>query len=237
MRVYFRAAYMAAPLLCLLGAAVIPAPSAASETPDAPIASATTLLAAVTAPLLAGNIQTLGTQKPDFSTSGSSTPGNATSGSANGSQAPTLDGSTPSPAIAAQSLPDLVAAHSGDSTADDDTHCLATTVYYESKGEPLAGQLAVAQTILNRTHSGRFPESVCGVVKQRGQFSFLRGGQIPTPPQGSNAWQTAVAIAQIAKQGLWKQTAPDALYFHAARVSPGWGKTRVAALGHHIFFR
>jgi spore germination cell wall hydrolase CwlJ-like protein len=226
MRVFARVAFSAAPFLCLLGVATLPAPSAASETPDAPpIASATTLLAAVTGPMLAGNVQTLGVQKPDFSTSG------------DGTGSPALDGDTSSPAVTAESLPDLVAEHTADTTGDDETQCLASTVYYESKGEPLAGQLAVAQTILNRTHSGRFPASVCGVVKQHGQFSFLRGGEIPTPPQASNAWQTAVAIALIAQQGLWKQTAPDALYFHAARVSPGWGKTRVAALGHHIFFR
>jgi N-acetylmuramoyl-L-alanine amidase len=224
MPVRFRAVLAAAPLLCLFGAAFLPAPSAASETPDAPIASATTLLAAVTGPLLASNIQTLEAQKPDFSTSGDT----------DGSAQPALDSST---AAVAQSLPDLVAAHSSDETDDDESQCLASTVYYESKGEPLAGQLAVAQTILNRTRSGRFPESVCGVVKQRGQFSFLRGGHIPTPPASSEAWQTAVAIATIAEQGLWKQTAPDALYFHATRVSPGWGKTRVASLGHHIFFR
>ena len=222
-----RAAYLAAPFLCLFGAMILPAPSTASETPDAPIASATTLLAAATGPLLAGNIQAFGTLTPDFSTSGR----------ADGSQAPALSGDTPSPAVAAESLPDLVAEHSTDAASDEEAQCLASTVYYESKGEPLAGQLAVAQTILNRTRSGRFPESVCGVVKQHGQFTFLHGGQIPTPPHGSNAWQTAVAIATIAEHGLWKQTAPDALYFHAARVSPGWGKTRIAALGHHIFFR
>ena len=222
-----RTAYLAVPLLCLLAAAVLPAPSTASEVPDEPIASATSLLAAVTGPLLAADIQTLGKRTPDFSTSGS----------AYGSPEPALGGDTPSPAIAAESLPDLVAEHAADTVADDEAQCLASTVYYESKGEPLAGQLAVAQTILNRTRSGHFPESVCGVVKQRGQFTFLRGGRIPTPPQGSNAWQTAVAIATIAEHGLWKQTAPDALYFHAARVSPAWGKTRIAALGHHIFFR
>ncbi|HEY0269410.1 MAG TPA: cell wall hydrolase [Sphingomonas sp.] len=143
----------------------------------------------------------------------------------------------PNAAITGESLPDLVAEHASTATPDDEARCLASTVYYESKGEPLAGQLAVAQTILNRTRSNRFPSSVCGVVRQRGQFSFLRGGEIPTPPQASAAWQTAVAIALIARQGLWKQAAPDALYFHAARVSPGWGKIRVAALGHHIFFR
>jgi spore germination cell wall hydrolase CwlJ-like protein len=227
MHIVTRVAYMAAPFLCLLGAATISAPSSASETPDAPVASATSLLAAVTGPLIADKVQTLDTSKPNFSTSG------AADGSAT---MPTLDGGAPTPGVA-ESLPDLVADHSSDEMSDDETRCLASTVYFESQGEPLAGQLAVAQTILNRTHSGRFPSSVCGVVRQPGQFSFLRGGEIPTPPHGRPAWQTAVAIAVIARDGLWKQVAPDALYFHASRVSPGWGRPRVAALGHHIFFR
>lgn len=229
MRLSSRVAYMAAPFLCLVGAAILPAPSMASETQDAPAGSATSMLAAVTAPLLAANIQALGPQGTDFSTSPAKV-GSSAIGAA-------LPDSGALTAAIAGSLPDLVAAHSGDTVADDEAQCLASTVYYESKGEPLAGQLAVAQTILNRAHSGRFPETACGVVRQHGQFSFLRAGAIPTPPRGSAAWATAVAIAVIAERGLWKQTAPDALYFHAASVSPGWGRQRVAALGHHIFFR
>lgn len=62
---------------------------------------------------------------------------------------------------------------------DEELNCLAIGVYYESKGEPLAGQLAVADVILNRTTSGRFPTSVCGVLTQRGQFSFVKGGRLP----------------------------------------------------------
>ena len=57
------------------------------------------------------------------------------------------------------------------------------------------------------------------------------------PRSDSAEWKRAVAIALIARDGLWKQIAPDALYFHARRVSPGWGKIKVASLGHHIFFR
>ena len=100
------------------------------------------------------------------------------------------------------------------------------------------GQLTVADVILNRAHSGgRFPASICGVVRQAGQFSFVRGGVIPTPPAGSRDWRVAVAIAQIAMQDLADGGAPRALFFHARSVRPGWRLTRVAAIGNHVFYR
>ncbi|MGN7159007.1 cell wall hydrolase [Sphingomonas sp. SAFR-052] len=120
---------------------------------------------------------------------------------------------------------------------DEELNCLAIGVYYESKGEPLAGQLAVADVILNRTTSGRFPTSVCGVLTQRGQFSFVKGGRLPDVDTSRPAWKTAVAIARIATQDLWDSPAEGALFFHARRVSPKWNHTRVALLGNHVFYR
>jgi spore germination cell wall hydrolase CwlJ-like protein len=116
--------------------------------------------------------------------------------------------------------------------------CLATGVYFESKSEPLAGQLAVAQVIANRAESGgRFPSTYCGVLFQRGQFSFIRGRSLPNVPRASRQWQTAVAIAKIADQGLKESVAGNALFFHARYVSPGWRMKRVASIGNHIFYR
>jgi len=120
---------------------------------------------------------------------------------------------------------------------DDELNCLAIGVYYESKGEPLEGQLAVAEVILNRSESGRFPRSVCGVLKQRGQFSFVRGGQLPQPSEGSRAWKTALAVAKVARGDMWDSRVSNALYFHARYVSPGWRRARVGSVGNHIFYR
>lgn len=136
-----------------------------------------------------------------------------------------------------RSLAQLVADYSATETPDEETDCLARAVYYESKGEPLAGQLTVAEVIINRAESGRFASTLCGVVRQRGQFSFVRGGVIPVPPRASRDWRTAVAIAQIAKRDLADGAAPRALFFHARRVSPGWRLTRVATVGNHVFYR
>jgi len=120
---------------------------------------------------------------------------------------------------------------------DEELNCLAIGVYYESKGEPLEGQLAVAEVILNRTESGRFPRSVCGVLKQRGQFSFVRGGQLPQPPESARAWKTALAVAKVARGEMWDSKVSNALYFHARYVSPGWRRARVGSVGNHIFYR
>jgi spore germination cell wall hydrolase CwlJ-like protein len=136
-----------------------------------------------------------------------------------------------------RSLAELVAEHAGIQTADAQHECLAGAVYFEAKGEPLNGQLSVAEVILNRARSGRFPASACGVVKQRGQFSFIRGGRFPAIARTSLAWKRAVAIAHIAVRDLADGPAPKALFFHAKRVSPRWRLTRVAMVGNHIFYR
>ncbi|WP_374392890.1 cell wall hydrolase [Sphingopyxis sp.] len=133
-------------------------------------------------------------------------------------------------------LAELVAATPRPADLDDELRCLAGAVYFESRGESLAGQLAVAHVVINRAKSGRFPKSLCGVVHQPSQFSFVRGGRMPAVRQGTQ-WNNAVAIAQIAREGSWKNQAPGALFFHARYVSPGWRKTRVAAIDNHIFYR
>jgi spore germination cell wall hydrolase CwlJ-like protein len=136
-----------------------------------------------------------------------------------------------------RSLAALVDEHAGADVSDSELHCLAGAIYFESKGEPLAGQLAVAEVIINRAKSGRYPSTLCGVVKQRGQFSFVRGGQMPPIAKGTASWRNAVAIAHIAAKDLADSPASKALSFHARRVSPGWKLTRIATVGNHIFYR
>ena len=136
-----------------------------------------------------------------------------------------------------RSLADLVSDHGGVETPDEESECLARAVYFESHGEPLSGQLAVAEVIINRARSGRYASTLCGVVRQRSQFSFVRGGVIPRPPVASRGWRNAVAIAHIAQQELASSPVPRALSFHARRVNPGWRLTRIATVGNHIFYR
>lgn len=141
-----------------------------------------------------------------------------------------------SPAVAFTTLAAAVAAQPLPDAANDETACLAGAIYFESHGEPLVGQLAVAKVILNRTRSGRYPTTICGVVTQRSQFSFVRGGVMPTPPEGA-AYRTALAIAELAVSDRWADPSEGALAFHARRVSPGWAMRRVAVIGNHVFYR
>jgi N-acetylmuramoyl-L-alanine amidase len=134
-------------------------------------------------------------------------------------------------------LATLVAQLRSSDPGSRELECLAVGVYFESKGEPLMGQLAVGEVIANRAQSSRFPSNYCSVVLQRGQFSFVRGGSWPSVSKQSRAWKTAVAIAKIVDQDLKNSTAGNALFFHARRVSPGWKMKRVASIGNHIFYR
>ncbi len=135
-----------------------------------------------------------------------------------------------------ESLADAVAAQD-DIASSEELRCLAGAIYFESQGEPLTGQLAVAQVILNRTKSGRFPTDVCDVIKQRGQFSFVRHGQIPSVSPSRSAYRTAVAVAKVALAEAWDGPAGKALFFNTPGNRPGVRVQKVAAIGNHIFYR
>ncbi len=130
-----------------------------------------------------------------------------------------------------------VAALRGSDPGSRELECLAVGIYYESKSEPLAGQLAVGHVIASRAKSGRFASTYCGVLFQRSQFSFVRGNSYPQPARASRQWQNAVAVSKIVDQQLHKSAVPGALFFHAKRVSPRWRLSRVGSVGNHIFYR
>ena len=135
-------------------------------------------------------------------------------------------------------LASLVAQLRSSDPGSRELECLAAGIYFESKSEPLAGQLAVGEVIANRANSGgRFPSTYCGVLFQRGQFSFIRGRSWPAVNRSGRQWQTAVAIARIVDQDLKDSAVGNALFFHAKHVSPRWRLKRVASVGNHIFYR
>ena len=146
---------------------------------------------------------------------------------------------TESTSPSAASLSQLVEAMPHGAGLSREMECLAGAIYFESRGEPLAGQLAVGQVVVNRAESGRFPGDYCGVVYQKSQFSFVRGGTMPRIDRGSLAWKRASAIARIAHEGLWNSEAGDSLYFHAKYVKPSWSRTKIAraTIDTHIFYR
>lgn len=156
--------------------------------------------------------------------------------------APTLlilqDGDIPDLTAEATTIPDSAEARdlaiAPQAAGSEQERCVAAAVYYESRGEPHAGQRAVAQVILNRVKSGRFARTPCGVVRQPGQFSFARRS---FSPQANADWRKAEAIARAAMAGAREPQAEGALYFHANYVQPGWTRRSVAAIGRHVFYR
>lgn len=126
----------------------------------------------------------------------------------------------------------------GDVELDEDMRCLASAVYNEARGEPLEGQLAVAQVVLNRAADPRWPSSICEVVYQRYQFSFTFDGA-PDFPAPNRNWKKAEAVAIIAATEHWNDLTDKAVFYHANYVSPKWRHAfrKTTRIGQHIFYR
>ena len=138
-----------------------------------------------------------------------------------------------------RTLDELVAAYASTEAPDREQDCLASAVYFEARGEPIEGQLAVAEVVLNRAVSGKYPRDICGVVEQPWQFSFVNAtGRIPNADRASDAWKKSVAIAKIARAELADSLPSDVLWYHADYVAPSWGKrlSKQTKIGLHIFY-
>lgn len=133
----------------------------------------------------------------------------------------------------------LVDRYSAGAPLDEQANCLATAVYFESRGESLEGQLAVARVVMNRAASGRYPPDWCSVVKQPAQFSFVHHGQFPWIDPASTAWARAQGVARLAIANVVPSVSNDVLWYHANYVAPSWGQRLnvVERIGAHIFYR
>jgi spore germination cell wall hydrolase CwlJ-like protein len=199
--------------------------------------SLTDASAALASPLIADLIQPVPAQTSE-TTASSAEEAAVEAGAALAEAAPQqIDTQSAQPPLKAESLAQLVSMSDMPAEIDEETRCLAGAVYFESKGETLNGQLAVAKVVIARRDSGRFASSLCGVVFQPSQFSFVRGGRMPAIPTASQDWKEAVAIAQIAMKDSWDSPVEGALFFHARHVSPGWRMQRLAAVDNHVFYR
>lgn len=127
-------------------------------------------------------------------------------------------------------------------TGDADWECLRKAIYFEARGETLKGQFAVAEVILNRKESGRYPASVCGVVGQRGnggcQFSYVCDGRADAMRDGE-AIDRAGRIARVMLDGAPRTLTMGAMYFHTRGVAPDWSHRfdRTASIGAHLFYK
>lgn len=111
--------------------------------------------------------------------------------------------------------------------------CMAMAVYHEARGEPLAGQVAVAHVVLNRVASDRYPNDVCEVVTQPYQFSFDWNA-----PREVEAWYRAVTVAERVMAGDTVDPTGGALHYHRDDIQVSWtaGK-RGRVIGRHIFWK
>lgn len=122
------------------------------------------------------------------------------------------------------------------SVSTRDLECLTEALYHEARGEGVQGQRAVAEVILNRVDNPRFPQSVCGVINQSGQFSYKgRVGRVSE----HGAYKRAKSIAVNALSGAPRNLTGGATYFHTRAVRPNWSRkfTRTTQIGAHIFYR
>lgn len=119
-----------------------------------------------------------------------------------------------------------------------EAECLASTIYHEARGEPVQGQIAVAGVVIKRTRTPGFRKSICAVVRQPGQFSFVRQGLIPRPKSGDQSWRASIRLANMLMAGQLKSPTPEAIYFHSNSVAPSWAvaATPEAVIGAHSFY-
>lgn len=116
--------------------------------------------------------------------------------------------------------------------------CLALNVYFEARGENIDGQLAVAEVTLNRVADKSFPNNVCDVVWDKGQFSWTNDGKSDRPRE-AQAWATAKAIAEhTLKQQENELLQDDVLFYHATYCNPYWSKDfyLTGRIGSHLFY-
>ena len=116
--------------------------------------------------------------------------------------------------------------------------CLALTIYFEARSEPIFGQIAVAQVVMRRVKDIRWPNTVCEVVWQTKQFSFTHDGKSDTP-KDKKAWRTSRALAQATLNGGFQDFSQGANHYHAKEVKPYWiSKLKYQiTIGNHIFYR
>ncbi len=123
-------------------------------------------------------------------------------------------------------------------------NCLAQAIYYEARSEPLSGQLAVAQVVLNRVRHQAYPNTICKVVYEGAsratgcQFTFTCDGSLAVPPHGAS-WARSQYAAMHAMLGMSDVTIGRATHYHTVAVRPVWSGTllRTANIGTHIFYR
>lgn len=130
--------------------------------------------------------------------------------------------------------------------ASGDSHwkCLAEALYFEARGETVKGQVAVAEVIMNRVKSSRYPDTLCGVIKQgtgrkyQCQFTYTCDGQSESIRE-PEAYERVGKIARAVLDGLSVTLTAGATHYHTTAVRPNWARvyTKTVRIGDHVFYR
>ena len=130
--------------------------------------------------------------------------------------------------------------------------CMATNIYHEAKNQPMAGQIAVAQVVMNRVKDNRYPDNVCDVVKQgltykngkvvlgKCQFSWYCDGKKDDVNMTSEKWRNSLRYASmVITNRITLDVTEGATHYHATYVRPAWArtKTKTVRINRHIFYR
>jgi len=126
----------------------------------------------------------------------------------------------------------------------DEWNCLTQALYFEARGESVKGQVAVAEVILNRVESDRFPETICGVVNQgtgkryQCQFTYTCDGRAEVVHE-KKAWDRVGKIARLMVDGAERKLTKGATHYHTRAVNPRWARVfpRTTTIGVHHFYR
>ncbi len=118
--------------------------------------------------------------------------------------------------------------------------CLAKNIYFEARGEPMVGQFAVAQVVINRVKSPNYPNTICGVVYQTNQFSWVkeRFHRITNGKDWANALNVAYSV--LTNDKPYSKIIPKTvMYYHTITSHPVWDHSmiRVATIGNHVFYK
>ena len=149
--------------------------------------------------------------------------------------------------LAAPAEPEIgnaISATEADADVERELHCLALNIYFEARGEPEQGQIAVGHVVMNRVADRHYPDTICEVVMQgkesplnRCQFSWWCDGR-SDKPANQKAWKNALHLAESIFSGASEDPTNGALWYHAEYVNPAWSNvyTLVKKIGQHSFY-
>jgi spore germination cell wall hydrolase CwlJ-like protein len=128
--------------------------------------------------------------------------------------------------------------------AEEEIECLALTIYFEARGEPTVGKIAVGHVVMNRVADPNFPKTICDVVRQGGdliryncQFTWWCDG-LSDEPSSPGSWDRCHRIARLVYYGHTADPTDGALWYHADYVTPSWAEllSRGPSIGRHVFY-